>query len=587
MPKHSQGWEEGGEGGTAAFPRYARVNTLKISLAEARSQLLSPLPPSLPTSSSTTTSSSFSRVGFTADQIKDDEHIPNLLLFPPGSDLHDHPLVKSGALILQDKASCFPVHVLLGKEGGREGRREEWWVGDVIDACAAPGNKTSHAAALLQEQATEAAAAAAAAAGGGCQTGGSAPRPASVSSVVYALDRDRHRLDVLRERVIGLMGAKGGLVVPLLQDFLAVNQQQQLHQQSEGKGGGGKKGKRGKMGVEGGREGGMEGRFREVRAIMLDPSCSGSGMIKSMERRVEEEEEEGNERKKGGRKQWTPRDLNGGGKKGKEGEEEEGEEEEEERRSTKAVIKDGGATQRLRALSQFQFKALVKALVDFPMVNRVVYSTCSIHVEENEMVVAAALEWQRKAYGEGADKEGKEGGGAVEGKRKAGEKNHQKQQQRRLGPFELVRALPSWPRRGLSRTLEGRETGLSEEEANCLVRTDPQQDLTNGFFVAYFERKGTGGAGKDVKVNVNGGGQKGKRGTVEAVATVGGMKRPREEGEGTEEEGGGSGRSGVSSKQNKSAKRRERRKKQKRLAGEGGGEGDGEAGGGEVQETVA
>jgi len=585
MSKQSQGWEEGGAGGTAAFPRYARVNTLKISLAEARSQLISSPPFSLPTSSS-------SRVSFTADEIKDDEHIPNLLLFPPGSDLHDHPLVKSGALILQDKASCFPAHVLLGKEGGKEGGREDWWVGDVIDACAAPGNKTSHAAALLQEHARAAAAASAA-----CQDVGSAPIAASVSSVVYALDRDGHRLDILKERVIGLMGAKGRLVVPLLQDFLSINPQQQQQQPPEGRGRGTKKGRKGVAGLEGGREGGVEGRFREVRAIMLDPSCSGSGMVKSMERRLEEEEEEvevekGEERKRGGRKEWTYRDWDGGVKGGKEGEKEGEAVEEEERKSTKAVIKDGGATQRLRALSQFQFKALVKALVDFPAVNRVVYSTCSIHVEENEMVVAAALKSQRKAYGEGAaDKEGKEGGGVMEGSGKEGEKKRQTQEQKQqLAPFELVRALPSWPRRGLSRTLEGRETGLSEEEANCLVRTDPRHDLTNGFFVAYFEREGTGGAGKKLRLsNVKGGGRKVIKGTAETVAvvpTVVGTKRPREGGERTEQGGDRSGGGRVSSKQNKSAKRRERRKKQKRLAGGGGGEGDGEAGGGEVQKTA-
>jgi hypothetical protein len=32
-----------------------------------------------------------------------DPHIENLLIFPRGTDLHDHPLVKEGALILQDK----------------------------------------------------------------------------------------------------------------------------------------------------------------------------------------------------------------------------------------------------------------------------------------------------------------------------------------------------------------------------------------------------------------------------------------------------------------------------------------------------
>ena len=457
----------------------------------------------------------------------------------------------------------------------------------MIDACAAPGNKTSHAAALLQEQARGAAAAGVVAAEGGKKCGRGGAAAAFLPSVVYAFDRDRNRLDILRERVIGLMGAEGGLVVPLLQDFLAINpQQQQQQQQLQGKGG--KKGK--KKGGEGGREGGVEGRFREVRAIMLDPSCSGSGMVKSMERKVEEEEE--GERRKGGRKTYpyhsNDEQVEGGGA----GEGEEEEEEEEERKSIKAVIKEGGATQRLRALSQFQFKALVKALIDFPRVNRVVYSTCSVHVEENEMVVAAALAVQGKYYGEaaGEEEEEKERGEA------AGEEKKEKKQQR-LAPFELVTALPSWHRRGLAHTPEGRATGLSEEEAKCLVRTDPKEDLTNGFFVAYFERKGTGGAGKEVKVNVKGGGGGGggggkKGGGKKTVATpavvpVGGTKRPREEGEGQDEKGGPGGSVAASgSKQNKSAKRRERRKKQKKLAGEGGGEGEGEGERGGAEETA-
>ena len=65
-------------------------------------------------------------------------------MLPAGSDLHDHELVSSGALILQDKVSCFPAAALLGGCDNMGTWMAEGGPFDVIDACAAPGNKTSH-----------------------------------------------------------------------------------------------------------------------------------------------------------------------------------------------------------------------------------------------------------------------------------------------------------------------------------------------------------------------------------------------------------------------------------------------------------
>jgi 25S rRNA (cytosine2278-C5)-methyltransferase len=53
-------------------------------------------------------------------------------------EMHDHPLVVTGALVMQSRASCTPAAALDPQRG---------W--HVLDACAAPGNKATHAAALV------------------------------------------------------------------------------------------------------------------------------------------------------------------------------------------------------------------------------------------------------------------------------------------------------------------------------------------------------------------------------------------------------------------------------------------------------
>lgn len=90
-----------------------------------------------------------------------------------------------------------------------------------------------------------------------------------------------------------------------------------------------------------------------------------------------------------------------------------------------------------------QETALLHAL-QFPALQRLVYSTCSIHQRENEDVVAAVLPAATAAG------------------------------------FRLVDPFPMWHRRGLP-VLEGSE---------LLVRTDAHADGTDGFFVAVFERSG-------------------------------------------------------------------------------------------------
>ncbi|XP_029805824.1 probable 28S rRNA (cytosine-C(5))-methyltransferase isoform X2 [Suricata suricatta] len=123
-------------GPASQVPRFVRVNTLKSCPDDAVDY--------------------FKRQGFSyqgrASSLEDlrtlkgkcfllDPLLPELLVFPAQTDLHDHPLYQAGHLILQDKASCLPATLLAPPPGSH-----------VIDACAAPGNKTSHLAALLKNQ---------------------------------------------------------------------------------------------------------------------------------------------------------------------------------------------------------------------------------------------------------------------------------------------------------------------------------------------------------------------------------------------------------------------------------------------------
>lgn len=100
------------------------------------------------------------------------------------------------------------------------------------------------------------------------------------------------------------------------------------------------------------------------------------------------------------------------------------------------------SSHRVKALAAFQTRALKHALT-FPSVKRIVYSTCSVYVEENENVIAAVLP-NAEAAG-----------------------------------FCLEHALPFWKRRGLTSAFP---------QAHKLVRVHPDLDGSDGFFVAVFAR---------------------------------------------------------------------------------------------------
>ncbi|KAL0905925.1 hypothetical protein M5K25_024376 [Dendrobium thyrsiflorum] len=255
-------------------PRYVRVNTLKINTETAIQEL--------------------ERIA----KVKIDGVVPDMLVLPGGTDLHNHRLVLDGSIFLQGKASSMVAVALCPKPGWK-----------VLDACAAPGNKTSHLAALMKGKDVE---------------------------IIHC-------------------------------DFLDINASDRS--------------------------------FSKVRAILLDPSCSGSGT--SAERLDH----------------LLPS------------------------YSTDHEDEAAAYGPRVRKLAAFQKKALAHAL-SFPAVERVVYSTCSIHQAENEDVVKSVLPLATS-----------------------------------LG-FELGTPFPQWSLRGRP-VFDGAER---------LLRTEPSQD-TEGFFIALFVKK--------------------------------------------------------------------------------------------------
>uniref|UniRef100_UPI0037E71662 28S rRNA (cytosine-C(5))-methyltransferase isoform X2 n=1 Tax=Semicossyphus pulcher TaxID=241346 RepID=UPI0037E71662 len=287
------------------LPRYVRVNTLKTTVDDTVDYLKR---------------DGFSYMG-QASKLDDltlkekdfvrDLHLPELLVFSPKTDFHDHFLYKAGHIILQDKASCLPAYLLNPPPDSH-----------LIDACAAPGNKTSHLAAIMKNKGR-----------------------------LFAFDLDAKRLATMSTLLL-----RAGVTCQQLahQDFLKVDPD--------------------------------SSQFKNVEYILLDPSCSGSGMV---------------------------------------------------------CLRDDASTAdqeknqaRLTSLASFQLRCLNHGL-RFPRLKRLVYSTCSIHSQENEEVVTACLQQNPD--------------------------------------FRLIPLLAQWPERGLHPLTQ------------CL-RASTTKTRTHGFFVALLEK---------------------------------------------------------------------------------------------------
>lgn len=360
-------------------PRWIRINTLKSSLTD---QLA-------------TTFQEYAEAGSvqqvlkgTANSVYVDEHIPNLVAVSPRFDFAKCEAYKSGALILQDKASCFPAYLL-------DPQPED---GDAIDGCAAPGNKTTHLAAIM-----------------------SSKNGRLKSASIHAFERDEKRAKTL-ERMVRTAGSDDFTYVHAGQDFLKVDP---LNQQ-----------------------------FTNVGTILLDPSCSGSGIVgrDDMPELHLPTASGAKAAGKASKKNPTP-----ASKKRKR--------EEEPQESEKVLIDDDGNTTvaasekdletRLDALSSFQLKILLHAF-DFPAARRITYSTCSIHAEENEQVVVKAL----------ASNIARDRGWRI------------------LAREAQVSGMKTWPIRGQADAADG-----DAQVADACIRAHKDDGHgVMGFFVAAFER---------------------------------------------------------------------------------------------------
>jgi putative methyltransferase len=394
-------------------PRWIRINTLRSTLEHELA----------------TTFASFERVstlnevvtaGATQSVIYIDEHVSNLVAVVGVEEPTKFKAYKEGKLIFQEKASCFPAALLNPT------------VIDVhvIDACAAPGNKTTHLAAILQGALPS------------LHTSGTSERR------ITACEKDTLRSETL-VKMVKLAEADGIVTVKKKQDFLRLDP--------------------------------FSNEFANVTALLLDPSCSGSGIVgrdegtlniclPSLENgTAQANDSRGKKRKRGAAKEKSEPVAPATEKK----DESKGEEDD----PSGALVEETAIEEtdeaklkaRLESLSTFQLRLLTHAMA-FPAARKITYSTCSIHNEENENVVFKAL----------SSEVAREQGWQI------------------LKRSDQVEGMRKWHKRGsveaakrVAADIPDSTTSVldCEEIAEACIRCDKRgEDGTMGFFVAGFVR---------------------------------------------------------------------------------------------------
>ncbi|OJD30758.1 nol1 nop2 sun family protein [Diplodia corticola] len=332
-------------------PRWVRVNAVRTTLQAQLSTTFAGYAPKASLADVMAAPAS-------AKVLHVDEHIPDLLALPPRADLSRVKAYQAGELIIQDKASCFPAYLLDVQPDD----------GDIIDGCAAPGNKTTHLAAIVARNAA-ARPAADSDSGHPKNTKGNKQR----KQHIIACERDKRRSAIL-EKMVSLAGANKLVTVKPRQDFLNLDP--------------------------------TAPDLASVGAILLDPSCSGSGIISrdddvklvlpsAAAAAPQQQQPPSSSSKKRKRKGTTttttttteppvpsptPSTLSLPLT-------EQDDPEDENPTTTTATTP---LATRLSSLSAFQLKLLTHAM-RFPAARKLTYSTCSVHAQENEHVVLRAL----------------------------------------------------------------------------------------------------------------------------------------------------------------------------------------------------